>query len=62
MGKFILKLDEAKPLFEQSLAIQKQVFGETHPQVTASLKNLRLLWKAQEQVEGKLSEGKPLHE
>ena len=37
------KLDEAKPYYEQSLAIRKKVFGDEHPDVASGLNNLAQL-------------------
>ena len=37
------KLDEAEPLFKESLAIKKKVFGDEHPSVATGLNNLALL-------------------
>ena len=41
------KLDEAEPLFKQSLAIRKKVFGDEHPDVAGSLNNLASLLQDQ---------------
>ena len=39
------KLDEAEPLYRESLAIDKKVYGEEHPEVAIGLNNLAiLLW------------------
>ena len=40
------KLDEAAPYYEQSLAINKKVYGEEHPSVATDLNALALLlWR-----------------
>ena len=36
-------LEAAKPLYEQSLEINKKILGEDHPSVATSLNNLGLL-------------------
>ena len=41
------KLDEAKPLYKESLAIRKKVLGEEHPDVAQSLNNLAQLLQDQ---------------
>ena len=41
------KLDEAEPLYKESLAIKKKVFGDEHPKVALALNNLAQLLKAQ---------------
>ena len=38
------KYDEAVTLYKESLAIRKKVFGDEHPSVAESLKNLAVLW------------------
>ena len=39
-------LEEAEPLYRESLAIDKKVYGEEHPQVAQALNELTLLlWK-----------------
>jgi len=52
------KLDDVKPLYEQSLVIFKKVYGETHPQTATSLNNLASLLQAQ----GLMDEAKRLFE
>ena len=37
------KLGEAEPLYKESLAIRKKVFGDEHPKVALALNNLALL-------------------
>ena len=37
------KLDEATPLYKESLAIRKNVFGDEHPKVATALNNLAVL-------------------
>ena len=37
------KLDEAEPLYKESLAIDKKVYGDEHPEVATDLNNLALL-------------------
>ena len=37
------ELDEAEPLYWQSLAIREKALGQDHPDVAASLNNLALL-------------------
>ena len=37
------KLGEAEPLYKESLAIKKKVFGDEHPQVALGLNNLAVL-------------------
>ena len=37
------KYDEAEPLYKESLAIRKKVFGDEHPDVAGSLNNLAVL-------------------
>ena len=41
------KYDEAEPLYKESLAIRKKVFGDEHPSVATGLNNLAGLLKAQ---------------
>ena len=41
------KYDEAEPLYRESMAILKKVFGSEHPDVAQSLNNLAGLLKAQ---------------
>ena len=41
------KLDEAAPLYKESLAFRKKVFGDEHPKVAIALNNLAVLLKAQ---------------
>ena len=41
------KLDEATPLYKESLAIRKKVFGDEHPKVATALNNLAGLLKSQ---------------
>ena len=41
------KLDEAKPLYKESLAIKKKVFGDEHPKVALALNNLAELLRCQ---------------
>ena len=48
----------AKPLYEQALAIYKEVLGERHPNTANSLNNLASLLKAQ----GDYAAAKPLYE
>ena len=40
------KLDDAKPLYEEALAIWKKVHGEEHPLVATGLNNLAQLLEA----------------
>ena len=51
------KLDEATPLFKESLAIRKKVFGDEHPDVGESLNNIALVLQAQ----SKYDEATPLY-
>ena len=44
------KLDEATPLYKESLAIRKKVLGEEHPDVAQSLNNLAALLEAQVRI------------
>ena len=46
------KLDEATPLYKESLAIRKKVFGDEHPKVATALNNLAQL--LQDQVRQKM--------
>ena len=48
------KLDEATPLYKESLAIRKKVFGEEHPDVAGNLNNIAILMYKQK----KFSEAK----
>merc|ERR1711937_1003590 len=57
MGRKMGKLQEAEPLHQQSLTIQKKVLGEEHPDVAASLNNLANLLQRM----GKLQEAEPLY-
>ena len=41
------KLDEAEPLYKESLAIKKKVFGDEHPDVALALNNLAALLYSQ---------------
>ena len=41
------KYDEAEPLFRESLAIRKKVYGNEHPKVAAGLNNLASLLESQ---------------
>ena len=41
------KLGEAEPLYKESLAIKKKVFGDEHPEVALALNNLAELLRAQ---------------
>jgi len=41
------KLDEAKPLMKESLAIKKKSFGSDHPKVAIGLTNLATLYYGQ---------------
>ena len=50
------KYDEAVPLYKESLAIWKKVFGDEHPKVAIALNNFASLLKAQ----GKYDEAVPL--
>ena len=44
-------LDEARPLYEKSLAIRKKQYGDRHPAVATALNNLGLLLKKQRKYE-----------
>jgi tetratricopeptide (TPR) repeat protein len=50
--------EQAKPLYERSLAIREKVFGKEHPSVATSLNNLALLY----QTQGYSGQAKPLYE
>ncbi len=41
------KYDEAVPLYKESLAIRKKVFGDEHPKVATALNNLAELLRNQ---------------
>ena len=41
------KYDEAEPLYRESLAIDKKIYGDEHPEVATDLNNLAGLLKAQ---------------
>ena len=41
------KLEEAEPLYRESLAIYKKVYGEEHPRVAIGLNNLGQLLQDQ---------------
>ena len=41
------KYDEAEPLYRESLAIDKKIYGDEHPDVATDLNNLAGLLKAQ---------------
>jgi len=50
--------NQAKPLYERSLAISKKIHGKEHPDVAASLNNLAVLYEEQ----GNYDQAKPLYE
>jgi len=50
-GPVDLGYSEAEPLYQEGLAIRKQLLGETHPDVATSLNNLALLYFNQDLVE-----------
>ena len=52
------ELDEAKPLYEQALEIDKKAHGSNHPRVATGLNNLAGLLQDQ----GELDKAKPLYE
>lgn len=41
------KLDEARPLFEETLRIMRVAFGSNHPRVSIAINNLATLLQAQ---------------
>ena len=41
------KLGEAEPLFKESLAIDKKVYGDEHPDIATDLNNLAELLRTQ---------------
>ena len=41
------KYDEAEPLYRESLAIDKKIYGDEHPSVATDLTNLAGLLKSQ---------------
>ena len=41
------KLDEAEPLLKESLAIDKKVYGDEHPEIATDLNNLAQLLQDQ---------------
>ena len=41
------KLNEALLLYEKSLAIRQQVYGDDHPKVAVAMNNIALLYKKQ---------------
>ena len=45
------RYEEAKPLYEEALAITRKVLGEQHPHTAGSLNNLALLYESQGQYE-----------
>ena len=45
------KYDKAEPLYKESLAIKKKVFGNEHPKVALALNNLAWLLKEQGNAE-----------
>ena len=51
------KLDEALPLYEQSLEIDRRLQGEDHPDTLTSMGNLAGLYRAQ----GRLDQAEPLY-
>ena len=48
----------ARPLYEQALAIRKEVLGERHPDYATSLNNLAVLLQSQ----GDYAAARPLYE
>lgn len=51
------RYSEAEPLYEKSLFLRRQKFGETHADVATSLNNLAELYRSQ----GRYAEAEPLH-
>jgi tetratricopeptide (TPR) repeat protein len=51
------KLDEAEPLFRETLRVRRETLGDTHPDTLGSINNLALLLRDQ----GKLVEAEPLY-
>ncbi|MDV3351271.1 tetratricopeptide repeat protein [Leptothoe sp. LEGE 181152] len=49
---------EAEPLYQESLVLHKQLFGDLHPTVATSLYNLAVLYHNQ----GRYNESAPLHQ
>ncbi|MEB3291352.1 MAG: CHAT domain-containing protein, partial [Leptolyngbya sp.] len=49
---------EAEPLYQESLAIRRELLGDRHPNVATSLNNLALLYQAQ----GRYGEAEPLYQ
>ena len=41
------KYDEAEPLYRESLAIDKKIYGDEHPEVATDLNNLASLLESQ---------------
>jgi tetratricopeptide (TPR) repeat protein len=51
------RYSEAEPLYQEALALSKQLLGEAHPTVATSLNNLAILYYSQ----GRYSEAEPLY-